>query len=710
MNVNLKRISNVEHKIISNKLSVCSICNKECPDFSNIEVIRSREKLNIGLLTKYLGRRSLDDKYSYKYPEDEPMKKYSKYIDNVTGKSPLWTICNCEKVVHPDCFLQSTAINFNYRCTSCNEVYRFGYKSTKFPKRCEYYLTIILRLVLAIVLFVLFGYFVTRSNDNFDMLKSNKWLIRVLKSISLICLILGIITFSTIFSFILSNPKKKEIELYLLPFAFKYNLNFGVEKYEIIQTFRTGSTQGNKNHMITNAFGQYLSNKEDNEANNLEPDSKTSFSYLMNCAFYQELMEEMTLLEKIPQNQREKMINDKFSFDYSISHSEIINRFEKYLSTRFNIPSQKEIIEIKIERENFFQSQIKRNNLEFREFVEVSNIMTSSFKKKSVLTGTVGTYNNYVNNPQNNKKVNFLNNQQSLSDKQATKGSFDDTSLSKPSTEALISKENKKIKIGKQVTIINKQGVSKTNTMTGDLVGNANRFGRQATKVVKNTQMIRTALSNNLQPKNTPMTGINYNNQNTKIQKSNKSLPKTEEDTNNDNYFNDMINKNLFNVEEENKTLPNENRDNENKSFSRSNINNSLEGIGIPENNEEFNTDNQEYDELDDTKSFEFQNRVFLKNIPLINDKRDLEKNQSNKSIGKIKVTAPKEISPIQPKNKVVVIEKQSINTIVSYNNSLDFIRDFGNKSSKISEKNSSVEYSYEDTKNDIITYLKQNK
>ena len=246
--------------------------------------------------------------------------------------------------------------------------------------------------------------------------------------------------------------------------------------------------------------------------------------------------------------------------------------------------------------------------------------------------------------------------------------------------------------------------------MTGDLVGNANRFGRQATKVVKNTQMIRTALSNNLQPKNTPMTGINYNNQNTKIQKSNKSLPKKEEDTNNDNYFNDMINKNLFNVEEENKTLPNENRDNENKSFTRSNINNSLEGIGIPENNEEFNTDNQEYDELDDTKSFEFQNRVFLKNIPLINDKRDLEKNLSNKSIGRIKVTAPKEISPIQSKNKVVVIEKQSINTIVSYNNSLDFIRDFGNKSSKISEKNSSVEYSYEDTKNDIITYLKQNK
>lgn len=704
MNNNLKRISNVEHKIISSKLSVCSICNKESPDFSNIEVIRSREKLNIGLLTKHLGRRSLDDKYSIKYPEDEPMKKYSKYIDHVTGKSPLWTICNCEKVVHPDCFLQSTAINFNYRCTTCNEVYRFGYKSTKFPKKWDYYFTIIIRLALAIALFVLFCFFITRNNNNFEMLKSNEGFIRFLRSISLICLILGIIIFSTIFTFIQSNPKRKEIEMYLLPFAFKYNLNFGVEKYEIIQTFRTGSTQGDKKHMITNALGQYMSSKDDNEGNNLEADSKTSFSYLMNCAFYQELMDEMGLLEKIPQNKREKMINEKFSFDYSISHSEIIRRFENYLSTRFNIPSQKEIIEIKIERENFFQSQIKRNNLEYREFVEISNIMTNSFKKKSVLTGTVGTYNNYVNNAQN-KKVNLFNNQQSLSDKQTAKGSFDDTNLSKPSTEVLINKENKKIKIGKQVTIFNKQGIVKTNTMTGDLAGNTNRFGRQATKVVKNTQMIRTAISNNLQPKTNQMTGVIYNNQNTKMLKSNKSLPKTEDESKNDNYFNDMINKNLFNVEEENKTLPNETRDNENKSFTKSNMNNSLEGIGIPENNEEFNTDNQDYDDMDDTKSFEFQNRVFLKNIPLINDKTIPIKNHSNNTIGKVKVTAPPDMSPIL--SRKIIIEKIS-KSIISNNNTLDYIKDYDNKSPIISEKNSSDEISNEDNdKTDLFTIIK---
>ena len=35
MNNNLKRISNIDHKIISTKLSICSICNKEklCGNF-----------------------------------------------------------------------------------------------------------------------------------------------------------------------------------------------------------------------------------------------------------------------------------------------------------------------------------------------------------------------------------------------------------------------------------------------------------------------------------------------------------------------------------------------------------------------------------------------------------------------------------------------------------------------------------------------------
>ena len=319
-------------------MSICSICNKESPDFSNIEVIQSREKLNIGLLTKYLGRRSLDDKYSYKYPEDEPMRKYSKYIDPISGKSPLWTVCNCEKVVHPDCFLQSTTINFNYRCISCNEIYRFGYKATKLPRRWDYYMIIVIRLVLAISLFAIFGFFFTRKKENFEMLHSNKEFIRVLKSISFISLTLGTIILSRVFSFILSNPKKEKIDIYLLPYDFKYNFNFGVEKYEIIQTFRTGSTQGNKNNMITNTLGQYLTNKEDNDANNTEIDSKTVFSYLINCAFYQDLIEEMSALEKIPQDKREKMINEKYKFDYSISHTDIIKRFEKYLITRFNIP------------------------------------------------------------------------------------------------------------------------------------------------------------------------------------------------------------------------------------------------------------------------------------------------------------------------------------------------------------------------------------
>ena len=63
----------------------------------------------------------------------------------------------------------------------------------------------------------------------------------ILKITAFICLALFVILISIILYFYIEEPSNEKINLYLLPYAYKHDFNFGVDKYEIMQTFRTGS-------------------------------------------------------------------------------------------------------------------------------------------------------------------------------------------------------------------------------------------------------------------------------------------------------------------------------------------------------------------------------------------------------------------------------------------------------------------------------------
>ena len=254
----IQRTMNVEHKLKSIKLSECYICKKESADYENLKEINKREKQNIGLLTNSLGRRSLDCKYNHKYIEDKSLKlkSESKYLDKVTGESLLWTVCNCEKVVHPDCLLQSININFNYKCNLCNEIYLLGYKNKYIKFTYHRYAKIIFQAILSILFLVLFLVLITRNTINTENINNNPRQIILYKTLALVFLSLFILTTGFLFMTLIEHPFSKNVEIYLLPGNNKYDMKYGIEKYDTMQSFRYGQDNFNYNKIGQKEFLQ----------------------------------------------------------------------------------------------------------------------------------------------------------------------------------------------------------------------------------------------------------------------------------------------------------------------------------------------------------------------------------------------------------------------------------------------------------------------
>lgn len=60
----IKNIANAEHKLNSQKMTVCAICGKVSLYFDNLKTIKSRERHSIGLLTEHLGKKTFISKYT----------------------------------------------------------------------------------------------------------------------------------------------------------------------------------------------------------------------------------------------------------------------------------------------------------------------------------------------------------------------------------------------------------------------------------------------------------------------------------------------------------------------------------------------------------------------------------------------------------------------------------------------------------------------
>ncbi len=371
---------NIEHKIIPSKLFHCYICHKDVPDYTNLEIIKERNLFNSYYLSKHLGRRSVDNKYFHKYIEDEPLKPETKYLDQITGKSFLWTVCDCERVAHPDCFLQSIDIFYNNKCSECGEIYKLGYKVREKPKPIVDYIRDILRLVFAFGFFILFLILLTRNKTNMEYLNTNKKFIIIMKLFAFLCLYLFITIIFRFIAFLFNDKINKKISIYLLPYAFKYDSNFGIEKYDLIEDFNAGM------HHIGNYFTNRtdLNSKLSKENTKINPKNKS-----LQCPYYDEIIIFLKRFEFLHQEQKEKILQKHFLFRYDISYIEIVKRFISYLMSKYNF-SLTDLISMKIDREFYFNSIIKRNTL-LKEKIEE---FKQPFKKSRFGTNALLTYTN----------------------------------------------------------------------------------------------------------------------------------------------------------------------------------------------------------------------------------------------------------------------------------------------------------------------------
>lgn len=733
MNSTNKRITNADHKIISSKLSLCNICKKESPDYLNLTTIKKREKQSVGILTKNLGMRSLDSKYCHKYPEDEAMIKESKYINPTTGKSPLWTVCDCEKVVHPDCFLLSMSITFNYKCSQCNEVYRIGYKYNTSHRDKKFFIEVI-GFILLILLFLSIGIFFLYASGNKNVLSIKNYpyyrivfMVFFILSIG-ICMSLVLL----MIKLILDNPIKVEIENYLLPFTYKYDFSYGVEKYDIIQTFISGNNMNNMNDIekpeghLKNEVGEGNSNlnyinlnlqsttnrtssntitnqgsksnpiqinkltqfiytniKDDNQVqiNNNQIEKQTQatsqvnvksneenlfFSYPLKCPFYQELLDEIKSIDRLPQLTKERIIKKKYDYNYSLSDYYILKRFIEFFGSRFNYLSSNEIVELKIERDCFFSSIITRSSILKNEYFSIKDMLCGESIKKTSKIGT-HTFANYAFQTSagilNKKSVDAENSMN------------DETRISKPSHEALILKDKKR-NFSKQVTSagLNNQFLSGGGFKSSSLVNSFNEGGLKNKLQKQVTKLPSAKPSQNSQGgyfkgatggngRGSFQNSLLLNIKQDSVLSSNSNLTSPQKEKEKEKLSYEQIQAQLYDKIglkiQENKIENTENtvttpRIHMNTTSSidylddqmRSNINNS-NIINIPiqitesksqiykieeetktvqinsqihQINEESNSEIRESDDNftnDDTKSFEFQNKLYLKNLNL---------------------------------------------------------------------------------------------
>lgn len=374
---NKNMMTNIDHKLISVSMSICRICDRDCVDYSNLKHIESKERQNIGRLTENLGRRSLDLSHRFKYPEDEQIRWDSKYIDPIIGKSPLWTICNCEKVVHPECLLQSLSINFNYKCDVCDHVYRLGFKVINYPLSPKFYIGLSIKILIAVGLLTLFFIMISRNSINSQSISDNNKLIILFRGAGLALLCLFLVLSTNILANIFDLPRSANLYVYLLPFPHKYELNFGIERLEMMTN--SGGTCRDLLSKITEQVD--TAPKEDF---NLEAVAGGwTNCYQARCPFYQEMMLDLKLMENLSYKDKNKIIQNRFIYDYSDDGKKVIKRFLEFLMVKFKFSNLDELVELRVDRKSFFGSQVQRNNMELKEY----NEMRSLIQTKTIMQG-----------------------------------------------------------------------------------------------------------------------------------------------------------------------------------------------------------------------------------------------------------------------------------------------------------------------------------
>lgn len=340
------------YKLLDPKLMVCTICHKAEPNLSTINTISGREKQNIFSICKHLGLRELSEKYNFNYPEDRELKINSYYLNRNTGTFELWTICNCELRVHPDCFLQSLKINMKYKCDVCNEIYKIGYQVQETHSIFKMMILNIILIVALLAASVVF--FTTKASD-----KS----IIALRACGLITLVFLLVLLAFLF---LETIRKSRIQFkaFLLPYSYKYDLTYGFKKIRIVKSFQMGSSRrlefGSKENYTQSQY-----QTRDTEENMVD--------YDLNCPFYNEVMMK---LKRCKTAIDRKQVMKNIDFDYEILEPQVVKRFIIYIQSVLNINSLEDLTELKIDRVKYFNHIIRRNFL----LLEVFNVLTKEIQ------------------------------------------------------------------------------------------------------------------------------------------------------------------------------------------------------------------------------------------------------------------------------------------------------------------------------------------
>ena len=334
-------------KLLPESMKSCCICKRKEIDFKNLNEIRKINQMHSTILSSSLGRKCLNERQHFKYKNDESLRPKTSYIDNETKEEELWTVCNCAIRAHPDCLLESFNTHFKFKCDKCNNYYRIGY-ITKFSMTDFTFM--IIKIILSIIFFIVGIVFLTRSKYNLEYESFQN--IRIFKSLGLLFLCSFIITIQFIIYNILNkNTNNETIQAYLLPFAYKYDPSYGINKFQLKNIFNLGKPQ---NH---NKLFSEFKYKEVIQETRAENDNIIASTTRLNCPFYNELIKDINSTEK----NKIELIKG-YEFDYKIDEISLMLRNFNYLKFFYRFHKLDELLELKLERNSYFNLIISRHN------------------------------------------------------------------------------------------------------------------------------------------------------------------------------------------------------------------------------------------------------------------------------------------------------------------------------------------------------------
>lgn len=403
-------------KLLPSEMKLCHICKSNSFHSKTLTFIKKINKIYTDFQTYRLGKRTLSDKYQYKYKEDESLRQKTDYINIDTSAPELWTICNCQIRVHPDCFLESFHVHMKYKCEICETYYKIGYVLNQNKVN---YSNIIIIFTISLILIIIGIILLSRTTKNINI----KHEIRIFRSIGLILIAI----FLFLFILFIHNLKfliqdNLNIKTYLLPYAYKYDLIYGIDKFKLKTLFKSlsefmqsnGLPSKNKEASVFDK-GNIQLTTQGNSSIRKETEEKFiySISNRQNYPFLNKFQEDLNII-KIKNNGNINILSKRYIFNYNLTSDEIIIRAINLLKQYYKLNTIEELFDLKYERTYFINLIIGRDikfKFQINEMKEEFSlegddlIVNEPVLKNASEMGLIPKYSSNVINSSNKRKI-----------------------------------------------------------------------------------------------------------------------------------------------------------------------------------------------------------------------------------------------------------------------------------------------------------------